>query len=159
MKMLLACVVLVAIALALPLFGQNKVTRADGAVYATVEPKVRFVPLHITLDPQGAALAAYQFELKTLSGRVKIVGVEGGAHASFSRPPYYDAQALMQDRVVIAAFSTEAVLPTVSTRVVTLHLRVLGDGEPQFEVDVLVAANSQSHAVKVLVQHHLGEVQ
>ena len=156
MKMTLAFVGLIVIWLVLPLFGQNDVPDAESGA---ANPIVRFVPLHITLDPQGEALAAYQFELKTISGRVKIVGVEGGDHAAFSSPPYYDAQALMQDRVIIAAFSTETVLPTVSTRVVTLHLQVVGDREPQFEVDVTVGADSQSHSVEMLVQHHLGEDQ
>ena len=84
MKMTLAFVGLIVIWLVLPLFGQNDVPDAESGA---ANPIVRFVPLHITLDPQGEALAAYQFELKTISGRVKIVGVEGGDHAAFSAPP------------------------------------------------------------------------
>ena len=156
MKMTLAFVGLIAIWLVLPLFGQNGEPDAEGAA---ADPIVRFVPLHITLDPQGEALAAYQFELKTISGRIKIVGVEGGDHAAFSTPPYYDARALMQDRVIIAAFSMEAALPTTATRIVTLHLQVLGDVEPQFKIDVIVAADGQSQPVEALIQHQLGEVQ
>jgi len=154
MKMTIAFVGLALTLLVLPLFGQNG--KPDGEDLAA-DPSVRFVPLHITLDPQGEALAAYQFELKTLSGRVKIVGMEGGDHAAFSAPPYYDAEAMMRDRVIIAAFSTELKLPTTSTRIATLHLRVLGGAEPEFHLEIKVAADSQSRSIGVLIRHQLGE--
>ncbi len=142
MKMTFAFVGLALILLVLPLFGQNALFDAKDA---SADPSVRFVPLHITIDPQGEALAAYQFELKTISGRVKIVGVEGGDHAAFSAPPYYDAQALMQDRVIIAAFSTADNLPTGRTRVATIHVQVEVDVIPEITINLETAGDVQGN--------------
>ncbi len=144
------------ILLALPLFTQQPAAESEAAAG---DNSVRFMPLQITLDPQGQSLAAYQLELRTRSGRVKIVGLEGGDHPAFSQPPYYDAQALMQDRIIIAAFSTDANLPTTATRVTTVHLQVLGDIDPEFDIDLTVAADSNSQSIDTLVHFQLGEVQ
>ncbi|MHC4096148.1 MAG: hypothetical protein ACYSU3_08820, partial [Planctomycetota bacterium] len=70
------------------------------------QPGVRFAPLHIFLDSGNQGLAAFQFELQALTGQIKIVGVEGGEHPVFKKPPYYDPAALANDRIIIAAFST-----------------------------------------------------
>lgn len=143
------------ILLALPLFAQDPAAESEAAAG---ENSVRFLPFQITLDPQGQSLAAYQFELRTTTGQVKIVGLEGGDHPTFAQPPYYDAQALMQDRIIIAAFSTDANLPTTATRVTTIHLQVLGDIEPEFDIDLTVAADSNSQPIDTLGHYQLGEV-
>jgi len=83
------------------------------AVRFNAEPAVRFAPLHIYLDCGSQSLGAYQFELKAASGRVKIVGVEGGQHPAFAEAPYYDPAALANDRIIVAAFST--VTPSLNT--------------------------------------------
>jgi hypothetical protein len=102
---------------------------------------VRFAPVHIYLDSGEKPLAAYQFELKAVAGKIKIVGVEGGEHEAFQRPPYYDSAALMNERIILAAFNTGDALPTGRTRIATVHLQIIGDTEPQYELDLTVAAD------------------
>ena len=65
----------------------------------------------------------------TTAGDVKLVGIEGGEHAAFAQPPYYDPKALLNERIVIAAFNTAGAdkLPSGKTRVARLMVRV--DGE------------------------------
>jgi len=122
-------------------------TRPAGPSYETVEPKVRFVPLEIHIDPQGESLGAYQFELKAQTGQIKIVGVEGGTHPAFKQAPYYDPAALAQERIIIAAFSTDRNLPKKRIRVATVHLQVTGDVEPDYRLDLTVAADDQGRSI------------
>ena len=65
------------------------------------EQAVHFVGLHIYIDSGTESLAAYQFELKATSGRVKVVGVEGGEHEAFAEPAYYDPAALLNNRIIL----------------------------------------------------------
>jgi len=107
------------------------------------EGRVRFAPVHIYLDSGDKPLAAYQFELKARTGQIKIVGVEGGAHPAFKEAPYYDPAALLNDRIIIAAFNTGSDLPHGRTRIATIHLQILGDAEPQYELKLIVAADPE----------------
>jgi len=106
---------------------------------------VRFVAVDVFVDSKGKSLAAYQLELSVTNGNAKIVGIEGGEHAAFREAPYYDPKAMQQERVIIAAFSTEPVpkLPTGSKRVATIHIQVSGTGKPEFTVKLQVAADAQ----------------
>lgn len=107
-----------------------------------VPPNMRFAPLHVYLDSGNEPLAAYQFELKASAGQIRIVGVEGGEHAAFQEAPYYDPAALMNERIIIAAFNTGSGLPEGRTRIATIHLQILGDAEPEYELDLAVAADA-----------------
>jgi hypothetical protein len=101
----------------------------------------RFTHVDVFIDPHGKPLAAYQFELRAAPGAdVKLVGIEGGEHKAFARPPYYDPKALLSERIVIAAFNTGEDLPTTKTRVARLMVRV-GAGEPKYDVTLEVAAS------------------
>jgi hypothetical protein len=113
----------------------------------TSEERVRFTPLHIYLDSGQRQLAAFQFELKAIAGQIKIVGVEGGEHAAFQEPPYYDPAALTNNRIIIAAFNTGTELPTGETRVTTIHLQVIGDIEPEYQLDLTVAADTDGSEI------------
>jgi hypothetical protein len=108
---------------------------------------VRFAPLHIYLDSGSRPLAAYQFELKAATGKIKIVGVEGGRHAAFKEAPYYDPAALMEDRIIIAAFNTGSGLPKGRTRIATIHLQITGDIEPEYEVIPIVAGDQDGREI------------
>lgn len=56
--------------------------------YATeTEAAVRFAPLHVYIDSGSHSLGAFQFELRTTRGNIKIVGVEGGEHKAYRQPP------------------------------------------------------------------------
>ncbi|HUT28442.1 MAG TPA: hypothetical protein VMX13_01520 [Sedimentisphaerales bacterium] len=121
------------------------------------EQRVRFAPLDIYVDSGSRALAAYQFELKAHSGDVEIVGVEGGPHPAFRQPPYYDPAALANDRIIIAAFNTGSDLPTGHTRVATVHLRIVGDAEPEYEIKLILAADAQGDKIPAEITYAKGE--
>jgi|GEM_PF-5097207 len=81
---------------------------------------VRFRTLSVVLS-SDSSVAAYQLEL-VARGDVTLVGVEGGV-APFDAPPYYDLEALGNDRIVVAALSATDALPPGVHRVVTFHVR------------------------------------
>ncbi|MEN8128285.1 MAG: hypothetical protein ABFR90_10860 [Planctomycetota bacterium] len=126
---------------------------------ADMNEPVRFAPLHIYIDSGQAPLAAYQFELKTLAGQVRIVGVEGSEHAAFQHAPYYDTAALMNDRIIIAAYSTDAELPAGATRIATLHLQITGDIEPDYELILTVAADADGRRTHATITYQKGETE
>ena len=111
---------------------------------------VRFQPVDIFIDSHDVPLAAYQFEFAAKSGQIALVGVEGGDHAAFREPPYYDPAALYNDRVIIAAFHTGRDLPTGHTRVARLHLQITGE-EPEFDVRLDVSATSDGKPIAASV--------
>jgi hypothetical protein len=135
--------VLVTLSLVAPLLAG---VPARGPRYTSAQ-KVRFAPVHIYLDSGDKPLAAYQFELKAKTGQIKIVGVEGGAHPAFHEAPYYDPAALLHDRIIIAAFNTGTNLPHGRTRIATIHLQILGDTEPQYELKLVVAADEDAEKI------------
>jgi hypothetical protein len=89
---------------------------------------------------------------------VGIEGGEGGEHAAYAKPAYYDPAALAPEgggRVILAAYSTAKDLPTGRTRVARLHVMVEGRGaesgkgeEVEFKVDLRVAADAQGRAIE-----------
>jgi len=121
-------------------------------------PAIRFATVSVMLDPEGAPLAAYQVEVKATRGDVKIVGIEGGEHAAYGEPPYYDPAAMRQERVIIGAFSTAAAasLPATATRIATIHLQITGDVEPTFATDLMAAATTGGKPIKATIQLKTG---
>lgn len=132
-------------------------TAAAGQQLERNEQAVRFVPLHVYIDSGDRGLAAFQFELNATRGMVKIVGVEGGEHAAFAEPPYYDPAALANDRIIIGAFSTGADLPTGRTKIVTIHLQIVGEMEPEYELGLSVAGDSEGKQIKASISYEQGE--
>lgn len=118
-----------------------------GQAATKIGPKMRFAPLHIYLDSGSRSLAAYQFELKAVTGQIKIVGVESGQHPAFKEAPYYDPAALANDRIIIAAFNTGTDLPRGRTRIASIHLQITGDQEPEYELSLTVAADSDGEEI------------
>lgn len=103
---------------------------------------IRFTAIDVFVDSGAHSLAAYQFELTVEKGDAKIVGVEGGEHEAFKKPPYYDPKALhAEDRIIIAAYNTGDDLPTGKTRVARLHLQISGELTPDYVVRLIVAAS------------------
>jgi hypothetical protein len=148
----LTVIILTSISLIVPvLAGQSKQNET------IVRQKVRFEPLHVYLDSGNQKLAAYQFELKATTGQVKIVGIENGGHPAFEEPPYYDPAALAKDRIIIAAFSTDKNLPKGRTRVTTIQLQIIGDAEPQYEVQLTVAADENGNEIPAKITLEKGE--
>jgi len=122
-----------------------------------VEPKVRFAPVHIYLDSGNKPIAAYQFELKAGAGQIKIVGVEGGQHAAFKEAPYYDPEALANNRIIIAAFNTGSELPKGRTRIATIHLQIIGEAEPDYELNLAIAADADGEEIPADISFEKGE--
>jgi len=128
-----------------------------GRAGRVIPPKVRFAPLHIYLDSENQMLAAYQFELNAIKGQVKIVGVEGGEHKAFREAPYYDPEALAKDRIIIAAFNTGKALPKGRTRVATLHLQIISNIEPEYELKLIVSADANGRELSAKLDLEKGE--
>jgi hypothetical protein len=108
---------------------------------APEEGRTRFCAVDIFIDSKATPLAAYQLQFEVTNHVAKIVGIEGGEHPAFAKPPFYDPKAMQQERVILAAFSTERNLPTGRTRVATIHLQVQGTEKPQYELRLQVAAD------------------
>ena len=130
--------------------------RQSDADYPANQPKVRFAPLHIYLDSGNKPLAAYQFELRA-AGQIKIVGVEGGQHEAFKEAPYYDPAALANDRIIIASFNTGRELPKGRTRIATIHLQIIGDAEPDYQLKLIVAADADVNEIPAKISFEKGE--
>jgi hypothetical protein len=145
-------IILTSVCVIVPVLAQQ-----SGQDYSTAQSGVRFAPLHIYIDSGNKSLAAYQFELKTTAGQIKIVGVEGGSHEAFKEAPYYDPAALTNDRIIIAAFSIGSDLPKGRTRIATIHLQITGEIEPQYELKLIVAADADAKEIPAEITFEKGE--
>jgi len=116
---------------------------------AANDSSVRFRAVDIFLDSKDSPLAAYQLEFSVTNGAAKIVGIEGGEHPAFAGPPFYDPKAMQHERVIIAAFSTNAMsdLPKGKARVATIHIQISGVAEPEFKLRLQVAADSNGNKI------------
>jgi len=120
---------------------------------AVEEPRVRFRAVDIHVNSTNALLAAYQIEFSVTNAATKIVGIEGGEHPAFREAPFYDPKAIQQERVIIAAFSSEngAKLPGGRTRVATIHIQTTGSAEPRFDVKLQTAADPSGKKIRATV--------
>jgi hypothetical protein len=114
------------------------------------EPQVRFRAVDIYVD-STTPLAAYQLEFSVTNVATKIVGIEVGGHPAFREPPFYDPNAMHEERVIIAAFSTDKPenLPRGKTRVATIHLQTIGTEAPAFQLKLETAADSDGNKIPV----------
>jgi hypothetical protein len=116
---------------------------------ADEEGRTRFCAVDIFIDSRSTPLAAYQFRFAATNGTARIVGIEGGEHAAFRQPPFYDPKAIQSEVAIVASFSTApaAELPTGKTRVATLHLRITENSRRQFELKLQTAADAQGNKI------------
>lgn len=121
---------------------------ASGA--APVNAKV-FQTVDVVIDAGDQPLAAYQVDVRDVSGggSVKIVGIEGG-ESVFAQPPFYDPAAMQHERVILAAFSTQASdqLPTGPVRVATIHIERDANATPRWEAKLITAGNAAGDAIE-----------
>ncbi len=112
-------------------------------------PAARFAAVDIYVDTKQQPLAAYQLEFAVTNYSATIVGIEGGEHAALAEPPFYDPKAIQHERVILAAFSTNApaLLPHGKTRVATIHLYVLGQLDPEYQLKLQVAADANGNKI------------
>ena len=132
-------------------------SQEPGPAEPVSRPPVRFEAVEVHVDSGDLPLAAYQFELAAEVGDVKIVGIEGGEHAAFREPPYYDPAALRRHTVIIAAFNTGRELPTGRTRVARVHVQVIGDTTPAYVVKLHVAATTEGKGIPATATLAQGE--
>jgi hypothetical protein len=113
------------------------------------QESLRFCAVDIYLDSKGKPLAAYQLEFSVTNGNAKIVGIEGGEHPAFEEPPFYDPKAMQHEKVILAAFSTEAAekLPKGKTRVATIHLQTNGAGEMGIQLKLQTAGDDNGNKI------------
>lgn len=110
----------------------------------------RFVAVDVMVDSGATGLGAWQIEFsgESSGGAVELVGVEAGEHAAFSTPGYHDPEALSKDRVIVAAYALGKDLPTGKTRIARLHLRVTGERDPEYKVEMMKAADAAGNEIK-----------
>jgi hypothetical protein len=123
------------------------------SLFAQPPVAVHFRAINIYVDSDRTPLAAYQLEFSVTNAPVKIVGIEGGSPKAFREPPFYDPKAMQGERVIIAAFSTEAQehLPSGKTRVATIHLETSGETRPVFELKLQAAADPAGKRIAATV--------
>lgn len=135
MRRLIAIMLILALSTAL--------VRAQTPVDDNAADNTRFVAYDVFIDAGDDALAAYQIDISDVSGRMTIVGVEGGESTAFDAPPYYDPKALHNEgRIILAAFTTDDDGPTGKTRVARLHMQISGEQPADFDAKVIVAADA-----------------
>lgn len=108
---------------------------------------VRFEAIDVFVDSRDQSLAAWQLELSCTDTGVLISGIEGGEHPAFREPPYYDARAINNNRVILAAFSTQDKLPTGRSRVARVHVQVTGPGDHFWRTRLTTAAGSLGETI------------
>jgi hypothetical protein len=119
-----------------------------------------FTAVELWIDSGDQSLAAYQLEFKPrgAAGTVKIVGIEGGDHALFAEPPYYDPRAMQGERVVIADLATAPAhaLPKGRFRIATIHVQVEGNVAPEYDVVLSAAADADGTPIHADIQLRTG---
>lgn len=113
----------------------------------TANDGIRFEAVDVFIDSGTHPLAAWQLELQSQDDRVEIVGIEGGQHAAFAEPAYYDPRAMNGNRVILAAFSTSEELPRGKTRVARIHVQCEGRNVTTYKTSLIVAADADGRTI------------
>jgi hypothetical protein len=124
--------------------------RVDTPAATTQLAGARFLSVDVFVDAKTSALGAYQVEFAVETGKALVVGLTAGEHPAYANtPPYYDPAALTpgHERLIFAAFSTDASLPRGRTRVASIQLMVEGDATPQYAAKLVVAADEAGKAI------------
>ena len=127
----------------------RSIVRVSQAQYAGVAPEVGHEgrgTIDIYVDSGAERLAAYQVEFSDPTGRIKIIGVEGGEPFAFRAAPYYDPAALGRGCIILAAYSTGRDLPAGKVRVARLRV-VCAEREPNYILKLCTAGTSDGNRV------------
>lgn len=112
-------------------------------------PELRFAAYELWIETGDRELAAWQVEVTDPAAHAQLVGLEGGSAGAYSEAPYYDPAALHQHRVIVAAFSLEAILPRGRTHVATLHFALDAASDPAFEIVPIAAADPSGASITI----------
>lgn len=113
---------------------------------------IRFEAIDVFVDSGNLPLAAYQLEVDSASTGVEIVGIEGGEHAAFKEPPYYDPAAMKSNRVILAAYSVGKDLPAGRSRVARIHVQLEGAGAKEYRTKLSVSANADGEVIPAKIE-------
>ena len=125
------------------------------ALPQSLETGTRFTTLDIYID-STEPLAAWQFELREASGRMRVVGVENGETDAFGEAPYYDLAAVAEgeaDRIIVADYSLRPVgdLPTGRNRLATIHIRLDGTADPVYMLSLMAAGGANGEPIQAFI--------
>lgn len=114
-----------------------------------------FKTIDVYLDSEEP-FAAWQFTLADRNSLMRVVGVENGESPVFSATPYYDRDAVASgtaDRIIVADFSLaqREQLPSGRVRIATVHVMLAGDGEPDFDLQLVTATTEDGHIVDAVI--------
>ena len=117
---------------------------------------IRFAALEIVLET-AEPLAAWQFELRESSGRMRVVGVENGDSAAFGDAPYYDLEAVSggrADRIIVADYSLNPAdeLPTGRSRIATVHVQLQGTAAPDYVLSLVAAGGASGEPIQASIE-------
>lgn len=113
---------------------------------------IRFEAIDVFIDSHQVPLAAWQFELSAVSEGVEIVGIEGGEHAAFAKPPYYDPKAMNQKRAILASYSTLKELPSGRSRIARIHVQLEGRGVKEYRTQLAVSADADGNKIPAKIE-------
>ena len=121
----------------------------------STETDVRFAALDVYVI-SAEPLAAWQFELRESSGRMRVVGVENGESAAFGEAPYYDLAVVNEgaaDRVIVADYSMRPAgeLPSGRSRVATIHVQLEGAAGPDYVLNLMAAGGIDGQPVQASI--------
>ena len=130
-----------------------------GALCATATPglwaqpveRSQFAVVDVYVD-SNAPVAAWQFELRERRGLMQVVGIESGEGPGFREPPFYDRRAVARgesDRVIVASYSLSAPaqLPNGRVRVASVHVRLLGEAAPDYDLRLIAAGTADGRVI------------
>jgi len=134
-------------AVAIAAVGITEQTHRSEPAQDTSQGTARYAVVDIYIDTGDEALGAYQVELSAQKNAMKIVSVEGGEPAAFAGVPYHDTAALGGDRIIIAAIHAGNKPPNGKAMVARVHVRIGGREEPQYNVQLHVAATADGEKI------------
>ena len=122
------------------------------------QPSAHFAAFDVLIDSGKKPLATYQVKIVATSADVTLVGIEGSDQPAFSAAPYYDKHAILNNQIIVAAYSLAGSLPTGKTRVATLMVRIGSSAKPNWHITLQVAggADGKPNAATASIIEHSG---
>lgn len=118
--------------------------------HATPTTETTFQAIDLFIDSNNQPLAAYQLDFHATRGTIRIVGIEGGEHGAFNKAPYYDAKAIQNDHILLAAYSLADAtsLPTSRSRIARIHLMIEGAEQPEYSLTLTAAGSPDAKHIE-----------